>query len=261
MELRSQAQYPSRQNLVWCHNSSKYTRTESLSCTLAAFACPLVHSLPFCPLTSYAVPLPPPPGTATTYDASNFPDTVSGPLLAYLTNFTTSLLSFPCGRDWYSPLKSCADCQVAYRTWLCAISLPRCGEEPQQSTQIQRARGLTGKEKRADSQVPLSNSGPALQPQNSSLVRNPNLPAINGGSWTALLPCLETCNAVDRSCPYFLGFQCPLPKFNADQSYGVGYVDGDAHDHGGDWVKGGGWAGAAQDRWGNVWCNGPGLSD
>lgn len=215
-----------------------------------------MHSLPYCPLTSYSMPLPPPPGAASSYDASSFPDTVSTPLLSYLTNFTTSLLTFACGRDLYSPLVTCADCQAAYRAWLCAVLLPRCGEESQNSTQTQTSRSG----KRAESsQVPLI--APALSPQNSSTQsRNPNLPAFPGGNWTALLPCLETCNAVDRACPNFLGFTCPLPRFNAASSYGVGYVDGDAQNHGGDWEQDKGITGAAQSRWGEVWCNGAGAT-
>jgi len=211
----------------------------------AIFSCPLAHSLPFCPATSYSVPLPPPPGTETTYDASNFPTNVSDPLMQYMTNFTVTLLAFACGRDWYSPLQSCADCQRAYRTWLCAISLPRCGEEPNGTA----------------SSSPTTDSGaqvvfPAVLPQpKGNITRNTLLPAADG-DWVELLPCLETCNAADRACPNFLGFQCPIPRFNAAASYGVGYIDGDEKNKGEDWEEYGGITGASQDRWGHVWCNG-----
>lgn len=209
----------------------------------ASFSCPLVHSLPYCPKVSYAVPIPFPSDT-TTYDSSNLPSSISDPLLTYMTNFTTSLLTFACGRDWYSPVQSCASCQSAYRDWLCSISFPRCGEAP------------------ASSAVAALGSGPAAQvvfpaftqsqpPGNNS--RNPNLPPFNS-TYQVLLPCLETCNAVDRACPNFMGFTCPLPKFNANVSYGVGYVDGDART--GTWDAGGGMTSVAQDRFGNLWCNG-----
>ena len=29
---------------------------------------------------------------------------------------------------------TCADCQLAYRTWLCSVQLPRCGESPTTSS-------------------------------------------------------------------------------------------------------------------------------
>ncbi|KAI0067521.1 hypothetical protein BV25DRAFT_1819850 [Artomyces pyxidatus] len=214
----------------------------------ASFACQLVHSLPFCPTASYAIPLPPPPARSAAYDAATLPTAVTTPLLSYLTNFTTSLLTSACGRDWYSPLRTCADCQRAYRHWLCSVSLPRCGEFPQSDTSTSASLSLGGD---GNSQQVLSVPA-ALAPQPSGTnTRNPNFPPF-GAPYTVLLPCLETCNAVDRACPNFLGFRCPLPSFNANQSYGVGYVDGGAGKEG---VMGGGSTGATQDRWGSVWCN------
>ena len=215
-----------------------------LTSIAASFSCPLVHSLPFCPGVAYSVPLPAPQGASTvSYDSSNFPSNVSGPLMSYLTNFTTSLLTFPCGRDWYSPLQSCANCQRAYRKWLCAVSLPRCSEN-----------------RDSISQQPGTNTAqktfPAFQSRSGgSATRNPFIPDAPG-DWTELLPCIETCNAADRACPDFLGFRCPIPRFNAADSYGVGFIDGDGEDGDGDWVPGGGRVGKSQDRFGNVWCNG-----
>ncbi|KAH8113052.1 stretch-activated cation channel Mid1 [Phellopilus nigrolimitatus] len=225
----------------------------------ASFDCPLVHSLPYCPLTSYAVPLPEPPFGIDSYDASSLPDGISGPLLSYMTNFTTSLLTFACGRDWYSPLVDCQDCQTAYRTWLCAVQLPRCGEVPPNPTSTPSSTP-SKRAKRADS-AQATLAAPALSAQNTSTTaRNANLPAFPGGNWTELLPCLETCNAAERACPPFLQFMCPVPRFTAGDSYGMGFIDGDASNPGGTWKENGGSTGAAQDRWGNVWCNGPGLA-
>ena len=205
----------------------------------ANFPCPLVYSLPYCPSTAYAVPLPPLPAPAFGYDATSLPDTISSPLLQYMSNFTTMLSTFACGRDIYSPLQTCADCQTNYRAWLCTVSFPRCSEPASGDTTT-----LTD-----TAQVPLS----ALQPQPSgSPSRNPYFPNASY-EYTSLLPCLETCNAVDRACPYFLGVKCPTAKFNAAASYGVGFID---NGKGGE--VGGGITGVAQDQWGNVWCNGQG---
>jgi calcium channel MID1 len=198
----------------------------------ASFSCPLVHNLPYCPGISYPVPLPAPPFPFTAHEASTIPTTVSGPLLEYLTNFTVALSTFPCGRDQYSPITTCADCQAAYRTWLCSVQFTRCSEAPSTA----------------------SSSDTAIQPK---LVeqkpgeprRNPNLPAKRE-AFSELLPCLETCQAVERACPYFMGFKCPVVRFNAGESYAVGYVDS-----GKEGEEGGGSTGAAQDQWGNVWCN------
>ena len=200
-----------------------------------------MYSLPFCPSTSYAVPLPPPPSPAFGYNATTLPDNITSPLLQYMTNFTTMLSTFACGRDLYSPLQTCADCQTNYRTWLCSVSFPRCSEPAAGDN------STTPPSLGSNAQAPFS----ALQPQPSgSPSRNPNFPNATY-DYSTLLPCLETCNAVDRACPYFLGIKCPTTKFNAAASYGVGFIDS-----GNDGEIGNGATGVAQDRWGNVWCTG-----
>ncbi|KAI0695683.1 stretch-activated cation channel Mid1 [Cerioporus squamosus] len=204
----------------------------------ASFDCPLVHNLPFCPSVSYAVPLAPPRAPATAHTASTIPHNIGDTITSIMANFTTTLTTLACGRDHYSPLVTCADCQQAYRTWLCAVSFPRCGETPASSSSI------TSTDSQA--QVPL----PALQSVKAGATpRNPILPVFSS-AYETLLPCLETCNAVDRACPAFLGFKCPLPRFTASSSYGVGFVDS-----GDDGEVGGGQTGVAQDVYGNVWCN------
>lgn len=212
--------------------STHPTATHSL---VGSFSCPLVHSLPYCPSVSFAAPLPAPAFPNVAHDSTTLPNSLTDPLLSYLTNFTTSLLTFACGRDLYSPLQSCADCQRAYRKWLCTISFPRCAEFATTTTTTGNAQQVF----------------PALIPQPSGTTpRNPNL-ANASYSYVQLLPCIETCTATDRACPNFLGFQCPVVAFNANDSYGVGYID-----NGKPGIEGDGFTGTAQDRWGNVYCNG-----
>ncbi|KAI0758644.1 stretch-activated cation channel Mid1 [Trametes elegans] len=229
----------------------------------AAFNCPIVHSLPYCPSVAYAAPLVPPDGAASTHTGATIPDAVTDTLLSVLSNFTTTLSTLACGRDTYSPLVTCADCQAAYRRWLCAVSFPRCSEPPSNETiaaweaaanASSSANKGHGKDDwdwdkngiKDSAQIPL----PALQTVTAgSTQRNPVLPAF-GSDYQSLLPCLETCNAADRACPSFLGFKCPRPQFTAGSSYGVGYVDS-----GEDGVMGKGRPGVAHDPWGNVWCN------
>ncbi|TFK51406.1 hypothetical protein OE88DRAFT_1659410 [Heliocybe sulcata] len=215
----------------------------------ALFSCPLVHSIPYCPAVSYAVPLPEPPATFEAHDARTLPQSLTDPLLSGLTNFTAMLTTFACGRDMYSPLQSCADCQREYRNWLCATSFPRCSEEGLSSTTT-TASSVAAQQ--TGMQTPVS-ALVSVTPTDTP--RNPNLPDATSG-YDMLLPCLETCTAVDRACPYFLGFKCPLPQFNANVSYGVGFVD-----KGESGVQGHGVTGYSQDRYGNVWCHGPGLEE
>lgn len=199
-----------------------------------SYACSIVHSLPFCPSIAYSVPIAQPRFPELAYTSDNLPRSITDPLLQTITNFSISLTTFPCGRDEYSPLVSCVDCQAAYRKWLCAIWFPRCSE------------ASTSSSSDTDAQQPVSalTALPA-----SATPRSPGLPPF-ASAYNSLLPCLETCTAADRACPNFIGFKCPTPRFNANDSYGVGFVDS-----GEDGVEGDGSTGVTQDRFGNVWCN------
>ena len=171
-----------------------------------------------------------------------------------MANFTTVLTSFACGRDSYSPLVGCEDCQREYRKWLCAISFTRCSEpspeNPNAFSAVPALPSATGhsasrQTDASGAQIVLS----ALLPQQTSdPQRNAALLPL-GSPYNMLLPCLEMCNAVDRACPPFLQFNCPTMQFNAAASYGVGYIDG------ADGEQKKGLTGNSQDRWGNVWCH------
>lgn len=228
-----------------------------------SFACTLTHNLPFCPSVAYSIPLGPPATSSSnfsSYTADNLPSSISSPLLSYFANFTTVLSTFPCGRDIYSPLVTCTDCEIEYRKWLCALSFPRCAEPPpplaSSWSPVAPDPSATG----LPPQNPLSLQHPvplpALLPITPSVpLRNPFFPTNFSQSTTTytLLPCIEQCYAVDRACPPFLGFRCPSGHFNAAFSYALGYIDKVDSD-GGHGDRGMGLTGAAQDRWGNVWC-------
>ncbi|KZT01898.1 uncharacterized protein LAESUDRAFT_662995 [Laetiporus sulphureus 93-53] len=217
-------------------NGTKVSGPIYFSTKSDAFACQIVHSLPFCPTVSYAAPIDvanAPNGVT----ASQLPSSVTDNLLSGYANFTVMLTTLACGRDLYSPLVTCADCQAAYRTWLCFVSLPRCAEDANATSSTSVSSTVT--------------PSPALQMQDAANPRSPYLPSFPQ-NYTAVLPCLEVCNAADRACPPFLGFQCPKPQYTAAMSYGVGYIDS-----GEEGEVGGGSTGSAVDRWGNVWCNAP----
>ncbi|KAF9260985.1 hypothetical protein L218DRAFT_931582 [Marasmius fiardii PR-910] len=219
----------------------------------SSFSCPLAASLPFCPGVSYGVPLPPPAAPSTVYDGSNIPQNIADSVTEHLTNFTTTLTTFACGRDLYSPLQSCSDCQREYRKWLCAIAFPRCGEASSSSTFVPASQSSQNQQRRhlfaravdtVSALAPVASTAPS---------RSPFFPPFNA-SYNVLLPCIETCQATDRACPHTLGFKCPPTSRFVDiakQSYGVGVIDGLDHDQ-----QRLGFAGVSSDTWGNVWCNG-----
>ena len=178
------------------------------------------------------MPLPAPPNSGTTYNSSNLPTEITDSLQQYIANFTTALTTFACGRDIYSPIQTCADCQREYRRWVCTVSFPRCGEPRGDEASLGREASIT-----------TALASPTEVP------RNQKFPRVEGG-FVELLPCLETCQATDRACPNHVGFQCPLKDFNAHKSYGVGFID-----RGDKGVEGRGRTGVPQDVFGNVWCN------
>ena len=207
----------------------------------SSFACSLVHSLPFCPQVAYSAPFP--PVNAGLYNSSNFPPNLSEIFTNSMTNFTSSLKTFPCGRDLYSVIQTCASCERAYRNWLCSVLIPRCGEvDPNlnpPAAVVERTFGASNTSadaSRIDQIVFSTNNAPS--------------------TYNELLPCLETCNQVDRSCPPSLQWVCPRQGITAGRSYGVGFIDKPAEDISGGGTQGAGSTGMSQDRFGNVWCNG-----
>ncbi|CAE6509966.1 unnamed protein product [Rhizoctonia solani] len=227
-----------------------YLRTKSDS-----FPCPLVHSLPYCPEVSYPVPLAAPPGSATSYTNENIPQGIQDVIVSSLTNFTKSLRTFPCGRDWYSRLQTCSGCQTAYRKWACSVVFPRCGEPiPEESLRSspgtlvsQLATNQGNNSTNADlNSLPQA----ALAERKNGVPRSSFLPNFTV-AYNELLPCMETCFVVDRSCPPLLQWKCPSVLVNANASYGLGFIDS--------WdgtIEGGGNPGVAQDEFGRIWCNG-----
>ncbi|KAL1729191.1 stretch-activated Ca2+-permeable channel component-domain-containing protein [Schizophyllum commune] len=190
-----------------------YMRTKG-----ATFPCPLAHSLPFCPSVAYAVPLGAPGDGAGSYTSTNFPAQVADPLLSSLTNFTTSLSTFACGRDMYSPLVGCAECQRRYREWVCGVGVPRCGEVEQEGT----ASGVyepnptaTGIAADTLNQTPLSSKSSSSNSSNNNattpraalvaqpsgkIARNPDWPEV-GYEWVRVMPCLELQGRFDGCRP------------------------------------------------------------
>ena len=196
---------------------------------------------------AYTIPLPASllPNNQISFDSTSLPSGISDHLLSSLTNFTTNLLTFPCGRDMYSPIVTCEDCQAAYRRWLCAVSFVRCGEPSSPPPDGFPPPTGPGQRQILSALLPI----PSPTSDTSANIRNSQMPAL-GADYLMLLPCWEICTAADRACPPFMQFRCPVPRFNARDSYGVGYIDG----FNGDEVKG--VTGVAQDQWGNIWCNG-----
>ncbi|KAL7422903.1 stretch-activated cation channel mid1 [Cryptotrichosporon argae] len=197
-----------------------------------AFPCPLVLPSSICPSVGYAAAVD---GTSPVL---SLPDNVTSVLSASLDAFSTSLLTQACGRDYYSHVSSCLDCYSAYRDWLCRIVVARCASAGSSSSAAYSSSGEAG----------TAFPAPSTAARDPVAARNPAVLAASY-AYTELLPCLGTCNAVDRACPIALGYRCPLRSGYANESYAfVGQVSdkGDGTDGSPD----------AADGYGNRWCNG-----
>ncbi|GJJ14383.1 hypothetical protein Clacol_008647 [Clathrus columnatus] len=210
--------------------------------------------------SAWAIPLPPPPDGATTYTSTNLPTSIADPLISTITNFTIALLTLACGRDLYSPIQTCEDCAFAYRSWACAVSLPRCAEP------------LPNESSTTSSLKPALIDHPSEPVRTNLTLDNPSPSTPQITTYTELLPCIETCTLVDRACPPLFVWECPVIGVTANNSYGIGFIDalqgsGDGFGSGG--VREGGGVALVEsgnsakyrygtDRFGTAWCNGNG---
>lgn len=217
-----------------------------------------MHSLAFCPAVAHSVPAPASVSTADLI--THYNNTLS----SSITNFTRTLSTFSCNSTTYggySFVSTCADCLAAYRTWTCAISLPRCTDPPINAT-LATGDSLEWTIPTTYQQTllranPLTSRTPTFAPD---LLRQ-TFPSLTVNSSLAVLdqtpfpyaevpPCLDTCHLVEARCPPFVGFQCPREGGTGTAGYGMTQVvDLDARmagDLGGNEGK------RAGDRFGNV---------
>ncbi|EIW69653.1 hypothetical protein TREMEDRAFT_62522 [Tremella mesenterica DSM 1558] len=220
---------------------------------------------------------------------STLPQAIVDLVTSSLEAFSVSLTTTACGRDQYSHVSTCLDCYTAYRDWVCRVTIPRCGsslpisstspfqsqnvialssttqgtdiQERQNSEQDLRVEVRNYDDRNLLKQIEMKRinddekvlpPGPFTIQRTSTSARIPSLDPVYTYDYLELLPCLSTCNAVDRACPAVLLFRCPSRSVRtANESYAFYGHDNDVGDGSG--VTGQ----SASDRWGNVWCNGP----
>lgn len=145
-------------------------------------------------------------------------------------NFDYSLQQIACNTTntaQYSLARNCTDCAADYKTWLCAVSIPRCADLSSRDPWLQPRNVL----------APFINgSSPDLAALginasetqrlylNSS--RNPIIDSqIMPGPYKEVLPCEDLCYSLVQSCPAKLGFACPRGQ-GLSYSYGRRSDDG-----------------------------------
>jgi len=146
-------------------------------------------------------------------------------------NFQKVLMQIPCEADSdarYSLARTCADCDRAYKQWLCMVAIPRCEDISSDNPfAIIRAANFAfpnGTTLPTDEIQRLADAlGPAVTMSRNSITDE----QVRPGPYKEVLPCEDLCYQLVQSCPSSMQFNCPLrnnPFFNS--SYGVFRGDG-----------------------------------
>lgn len=140
---------------------------------------------------------------------------------SYYENFKRVLAQTACettSASKYSLARTCQDCEVAYKRWLCSVTIPRCTDfSSEHQWLVSRAmsqpfpNGTFLSDDQKDAILPYMRSS-----------RNPFIDEqIRPGPYKEVLPCDDLCYNVVQSCPASMGFTCPVPgDLGFDQSYG-----------------------------------------
>ena len=178
--------------------------------------CAVIYNLSFCSDVAYAVPSNPQKynTTALTQQYDNFAS-------ALYHNFSRSLQQIPCGTTssaQYSLVRNCTSCANAYKTWLCAVTIPRCEAFLNNASYLQ-PRAINYTFPNGTVPPPFSAANKSAAFMNES--RNPWIDQqITPGPYKEVLPCIDLCYDLVQSCPASLGFACPLEGHGLHYSYG-----------------------------------------
>lgn len=193
--------------------------------------CALLYNLTFCSDVAYAVPSNPQlfdrstglPALAALYDSN---------AATLYQNFNYSLQQVPCKTSSvqrYSLARTCDDCARAYKTWLCAVTIPRC-EDFSSPSPFLMPRNTAAKFANGSSLADIDANTSLYKAEtiaswtsrvafNSS--RNPLIDSdIRPGPYKEVLPCEDLCYDLMQSCPASLGFACPLEGKGLNVNYG-----------------------------------------
>lgn len=122
----------------------------------------------------------------------------------------------------YSLVSTCDDCSDSYKTWLCAVTIPRCEDlSTPVSVGVATMPRSMGNASVADLQTAGINASYAKRSWVSSS-RNPLIDQnLAPGPYKELLPCANLCYDLARTCPTVLAFSCPAQTSLLSRSYGI----------------------------------------
>lgn len=130
-------------------------------------------------------------------------------------NFEKAMQQIPCEAPVtarYSLARTCDDCKVAYKNWLCTVAIPRCEDlsSTNANALIRNAQQEFPNGTKLDGSF-VNNlretEGPGVLFSRHSWVDE----VIAPGPYKEILPCDDLCYQIVQSCPASMGFKCPVP--------------------------------------------------
>jgi calcium channel MID1 len=122
----------------------------------------------------------------------------------------------------YSLVSTCDDCAATYKTWLCAVTVPRCVDlsTPVLSSTAIIPRAMANATQEQLQEAGINGSYAQRSWVNSS--RNALIDqVVEPGPYKELLPCADLCYAIARRCPTVMGFACPKQPALLARAYGI----------------------------------------
>ncbi|KAK2009379.1 calcium influx-promoting protein ehs1 [Colletotrichum eremochloae] len=184
--------------------------------------CKIITDLQFCNETEYAVPANSNKMNIT--QLVQFYDNYARDMYSYFQKQLAQVACEAPAVQRYSLARNCADCEIAYKKWLCSVTIPRC-EDFTSPTNFSLVRNI-------NQSFPNGTMLPAdVKAKYNATVhqqsRNPLIDEmVEPGPYREILPCAYLCYDLAQSCPASLGFNCPTTDdavFNS--SYAI-EVDG-----------------------------------
>lgn len=194
--------------------------------TKASDNCALMYNLTFCSEVAYAVPSNP-----ETYSPLDGLSDLAGVYDSYASamyqNFNYSLQQIACNTTpsaQYSLAHNCDDCARAYKQWLCAVTIPRCEDWGNNATYLAQRNVI---QSFPNGTEPIWMSSPEAAQQvvlnaQTNTSRNSQIidEVIKPGPYKEVLPCIDLCYELVRSCPASFQFGCPEGIYQ-NLSYGT----------------------------------------
>jgi calcium channel MID1 len=169
-------------------------------------SCQVLTDLDFCDSVAYAVPSSP----KFKLNDDKLKKLYDDQARKYFQNFENSLDQVACdatSTSKYSLARTCDDCRRDYKNWLCSVLIPRCEDWTAKDLWLQKRN--VNAQFADNTTVDMINSTQSERFAFSKS-RNPMIDTeIKPGPYKEVLPCVDMCFDIVRSCPASLQFACP----------------------------------------------------